>query len=90
MGFPSVFLFFTKKSHMVYMEKKKHFVPIGSKIQFLHGLYGGKIFLRFFCAILTKSKECHCWYYTLSYGLLYSTQLYCFSIEQGFACSSVE
>ena len=45
-----------KKNHMVYMEKK--FRPnIGmDETTLLHSLYGGKLFSKTFCAILTKIK----------------------------------
>ena len=57
MGFPSVFLFCTEKSHGLYGEKRKLRPYMETKLQFLHGLYGGKRFSKIFCAILTKSME---------------------------------
>ena len=55
MGFSKCFSVLYKK-HMVYMEKKRTFRPIiETKLQFLHGFYGG-IFSKIFCAVLTKIK----------------------------------
>ena len=61
MCFPSVFLFCTKKkkkNDMVYMEKKENFVPIlGQNYNFLHGLYGGKLFSNIFLSYTNKNQR---------------------------------
>ena len=56
-GFSKCLLFCTEKSHGLYGEKRKLRPYIETKLQFLHGLYGGKRFSKIFCAILTKSME---------------------------------
>ena len=56
MVFPRVFLFCTKQSHVLYGGKRKFRPYIGTKLQCLHGLYGGIFFSNMFCAILTKIK----------------------------------
>ena len=91
MGFPSVFLFCTKKSHDSYGEKRKFHPYIETKVQFFTWLYGGKRFSKIFCAILTKINGVsifvsipHC---PMDYCIPpYSTVF----IEQDFACNSVE
>ena len=56
MGFQSVFLFCTKKIIWSIWRKKKFRSYTETKLQFLHGLYGGNL-SKMFCAILTKIKE---------------------------------
>ena len=57
MGFQRVFLFCTKKNHIIYMEKKKKISSLyRDETTILHGLYGGKLFSKIFCAILKRLK----------------------------------
>ena len=49
MGFPSVFLFCTKKLHGLFGEKRKLHPYIETKLQFLHGLYGEFFFQDVLC-----------------------------------------
>ena len=57
MGFPSVFLFCTKKElHGLYGDKRKFRHYIGTKLQYCTCLYRGKFFSIIIFAILTKIK----------------------------------
>ena len=57
MGFPSGFLFCKKKSQSLYGEKRKFRPYIETKLQFLHGLYGGINFFQDFLRYTNKNQR---------------------------------
>ena len=91
MGFPSVFLFCTEKSHGLYGEKRKLRPYIETKLQFFTWFIWRKTFLQDFLRYTNKINGVsifvsipHC---PMDYCIPpYSTVF----IEQGFACNSVE
>ena len=54
MGFQKSFCFVKKKSYSLYGEKRKNRPYIETKLQFLHGLYGG---INFFQDFLRYTNE---------------------------------